>query len=182
MTNNFTFSLPNGCDPGVLHKLLKTNGFIFWKDADGVEVGGITYDDGTKLAIMSLDPSETKDPTTIVNSYVYVPYVPPNYPVIYANAQATVTSALATYNTAVAGYTAAIDDYNTAMAAYITAGIPVTSGNAVAHVQPLADGVQAMAAENAAFALAFPAIKDSIEALVGVVTILAKRVAIIEEN
>ena len=132
MTNNFTFSLPNGCDPGVLHKLLKRNKFIFLKNAKGAEVGGISYDDGTKIAIISLDPSETKDPATIVNSYVYVPYVPPDYPVLYGNAQAAVTSALAIYNDTVAGYT--------------------------------------------------PAIKDSIEALVGVVTILAKRVNILEED
>jgi hypothetical protein len=173
----YTFSLPGGCDPGRLHKELKTAGFVFFKE-NGVEVGGISYDDGTKIATINLDPSETKDPTSIVNAYVYVPYVPPNYPVLYTNAQATVTAALATYNTAVAGYTTALATYNTKVTAYTNAGIPVTSGNAVAHIQPLADAMQAIAAENAAFALAFPAVKDAISALVGVVTVLAQRTSV----
>jgi hypothetical protein len=196
MTNTFTFSLPLGCDPGVLHKLLKTNGFIFLKNTEGVEVGGISYDDGSKIATITLDPSETKNPTTIVNSYVYVPYVPPNYPLLYTNAQTTVTAALTTYNTAVSGYTGSHSDlataktaFATARTAYNTAGLPVTSGNAVAHIKPLSDMADAISlamlavdGQDTAFASAFPAIKASITALVDVITVLAKRVAIIEEN
>ena len=170
----FTFSLPGGCDPGVLHKQLKAAGFVFFKE-NGIEVGGISYDDGTKIASINLDSTETKDPTSIVNAYVYVPYVEPNWPLLYSNAQTVVTNALNTYNTAVAGYTTALSNYNAAIAAYTSAGIPVTSGNAVSHIQPMANAIQAMAAENAAFALAFPAVKDAISALVGVVTVLAQR-------
>jgi hypothetical protein len=171
-----TFNLPNGCDPNVLEKQLNAAGFVF---SPG---GGITYDSGTKTAIIDLDPSETKDPTSIVQAYVYVEYVPPNYPQLYSNASATVQNALTQYNTAVAGYSTALATYNTKVTAYTNAGIPVTSGNAVAHIQPLADALQALAAENAAFALAIPALKDSVAALVSVVTVLAQRTNVVEED
>lgn len=171
MSHIFTFE--KEVDPGAVHRALVIASFL---------VIGVTYDSGRNQTTIILEDAETKDPTTAVTNYVYVPYVPPNYPVLYANAQAIVDGALTTYNTAVAGYITALSTYNTALAAYATAGIPVTSGNAVAHIQPIANAVQAIAAENSAFALAFPAIKDSIAALVNVVSVLAQRVNILEDE
>ena len=49
-------------DPGALHKLLVQNGFL---------VSGISYDSGTNTTSVILEEGETKDPTQVVNSYVY---------------------------------------------------------------------------------------------------------------
>jgi len=200
----FPYTLPNGCDPGALQKLLITNGFVFGSS------GGISYDFGTKIATIVLDPSETKDPSSVVATYVYVPYVPPNYPQLYADAQATVntaltnlSNALAQYNTAntslgnaLTAYNTAASNYSTGLTAWNAAGTPVTSGNAVAHVQPaqneaiaLASACQAFLSAhqaqgsiNSAFLLSFNAVVSDINAIVNVLNVLAQRVDILEED
>lgn len=147
------------CDPGALHKLLAQNGFL---------VSGISYDSGTNTTSVILGDGEVKDPTSVVNSYVYSAPVVYDYPQLYKNAQATVTSAITQYNTAVTNYTTALGNWN-------RAGGTVTTGNAVAKLTAAEQQITACAS-------AIQAAASAINALVGVVTVLAQHDSIIEEE
>lgn len=147
-----TFTFIKLVDPGALHKLLVQNGFL---------VSGISYDSGTNTTSVILEEGETKDPTQVVNSYVYSAPVVYDYPQLYKNAQATVTSAITQYNTAVTNYT-------TALGAWNSAGGTVTTGNAVAKLTAAEQQITACAS-------AIQAAASAINALVGVVTVIAQR-------
>jgi hypothetical protein len=140
-----TFQFNKKVDPGVLHKILASSGFI---------IIGITYDSGTNISNVMLDDTETKDPTSVVDAYVYTPYIPPNYPNLYSNAQTTVNSALTQYNNAVT-------NYQTALTAWNSASTTTTKFNAV-------EG------QVVACASAISATKEAIAALVNVVKVLAQ--------
>jgi len=146
-------------DPGVLHRLLVTEGFL---------VSGITFDSGTNQTTVILEEGEEKDPTAIVGAYVYVPYVPPNYPQLYADASQVVQDALTQYN-------AAAELYGTAYNAWVSAGATVTSGNALTKLTAAGNAIVALAS-------AIDAEKDAIAALVNVVTVLARNASVVEEE
>lgn len=143
-----TFNLPNGCDPGVLQKQLIAAGFNFGTG------GGISYDSGSKNAVIVLDPTETKDPTDIVNSYVYVQYVPPDYPALFITA----------YN----NFQTQVTNFTNAKKAYDTAGSTVNNTNAVAHLVAVQDEVWALA--------------QGVLQLYNVVKVLAQRTNVVDED
>lgn len=145
------------CDAGALHKLLAQNGF---------DVSGVSFDSGTNITRVDLADTETKDPTSIVNSYIFVPYVPINWTQLYTDAVAGVTSAqntvntakgilsddLALYNsantnlgTAQSQYNTAAGNYSTATTAYGAAGATVNTTNAVAHLVQAENQILALA-------------------------------------
>lgn len=113
-------------DCGALHRLLVQNGF---------DVVGVTFDSGTNLTTVQLADTETKDPTAVVEEYIFVPYEPINWTQLYSDAVATVVSAqntvdtakgilqddLARYNSANTNLQNAQSQYNTAAGQYITA-------------------------------------------------------------
>jgi hypothetical protein len=138
-------------DAGKLHKYIADAGY---------GIVGIVYDSGLNQVTVRLLDSETRDPTSLVNSYVYTAPVIPDYPVLYANAQQTVQDALVQYNTAVGNYTTALTSWN-------SYGATVTSGNALNKLTACENMVVACAS-------AIQAARNSIGALVDVVTILAK--------
>lgn len=137
-------------NPEVLHKQLTDAGF---------SVQGIVYDSGKGVTTVILDESETKDPTTVVNSYVYTVPTYPDYPKLYSDAQKVVNQSLSQYNTAAANYV-------TALGAWNSAGASVTSGNALTKLAACENMVVACAS-------AIEAAKNSIAALVAVVTVMA---------
>ena len=145
-------------DPSKLHKAIANAGF---------NILGIMYDEGKNQTTVMLDDSETQDPTSIVEAYVYVAPVYPNYQELFASAKDTVGNALTQYNLAVAGYT-------TALAGWNSAGASVTSGNAIAKLV-------ACEKMTVACATAIDATKDAIAALVEVVTVLAKNTNLEQE-
>lgn len=63
---------------GALHKLLVASGF---------DVKGVSYDSGKNRCTVHLADTETKDPTAIVDSYIYVPLVPIDWNAEYAKAK-----------------------------------------------------------------------------------------------
>lgn len=140
-------------DPHKLHKAIASAGF---------NILGIVFDAGTNLCTVMLDDSEDKDPTSVVDTYVYVEPVYPNYPALYATAQGVVQGALTQYNSAVTDYITALNAYNTASTS--TAKINATESQ-----------IQACAS-------AISAAKDAIAALVQVVTILAKNNNVVQEE
>lgn len=154
-----TFTFIKLVDPGALHKALVAAGFL---------VSGISYDSGTNTTTVMLEEGETKDPTSVVNAYVYSAPIVYDYPQLYQNAQATVTAAITQYNTAVTNYAAATGNWT-------AAGGNVTTGNAVAKLTAAEQQIQACAS-------AIQAAAAAINALVGVVTVLAQHDSIIEEE
>lgn len=120
------FPFTKQVDCGALHRLLVQNGFV---------VIGVTYDSGTNVTLVQLADSETKDPTAVVEAYIFVPYVPINWTQLYSDAVATVVSAqntvdtakgilqddLALYNSANTNLQNAQNQYNTAAGQYSTA-------------------------------------------------------------
>lgn len=149
MVKEFLFT--KECNPEVIHKQLTDSGFA---------VVGIVYDSGSNQTKVLLEDAETKDPTSVINSYVYVAPVYPDYPQLYTDAQATVNQALVQYNGAVTNYVAALGSWN-------AAGATVTSGNALSKLTACENMVVACAS-------AIEAAKNSIAALVSVVTVLAQ--------
>jgi hypothetical protein len=121
-----TFHFVKQVDCGALHKLLLQNGF---------DVIGVSFDSGTNLTTVELAEGETKDPTSIVNSYIFVPYVPIDWTKLYTDAVAVVTSSkntvatakeilqddLGLYNSANINLENAQDQYDTAKENYTTA-------------------------------------------------------------
>lgn len=120
------FQFVKTVDCGALHKLLVQNGF---------DVVGVTFDSGTNLTTVQLADTETKDPTAVVEEYIFVPHEPINWTQLYSDAVATVVSAqntvdtakgilqddLARYNSANTNLQNAQSQYNTAAGQYITA-------------------------------------------------------------
>jgi hypothetical protein len=152
------FKYTKKVDPEALHKQIANAGFL---------ILGVSYDSGTDETTVMLDDAETKDPTDVVNAYVYVVPVYPNYPVLFSDAKQNVNDALTQYNGAVATYTTALGEWN-------AAGTTITSGNALVKLAACEHMVVATAA-------AISAEKDAIAALVQVVTVLAQRATITEE-
>jgi len=140
-------------DPHKLHKQIENAGY---------NILGIVFDAGINLVTVMLDDSEDKDPTSVVDTYVYVEPVYPNYPALYATAQDTVQGALTQYNSAVANYVTALQAYNAASTT--TAKFNATESQ-----------IQACAS-------AISAAKDAIAALVQVVTVLAKNNNVVQEE
>ena len=130
-------------DCGALHRLLVQNGF---------DVVGVTFDSGTNLTTVQLADTETKDPTAVVEEYIFVPYEPVNWTQLYSDAVATVVSAqntvdtakgilqddLARYNSANTNLHNAQSQYNTAAGQYITA---LNSWNSAANLTNLSQAV-----------------------------------------
>lgn len=148
MAHEFEFNKES--NPEVLHEQLTEAGF---------SVQGIVYDSGKGVTKVILDESETKNPTTVVNSYVYAAPTYPDYPKLYSDAQKVVGQSLAQYNTAAANYV-------TALGAWNSAGASITSGNALTKLAACENMVVACAS-------AIEAAKNSIAALVAVVTVMA---------
>lgn len=146
-----SFTFEKRCDPETLHGLLIGSDY---------RIIGVSYDSGRNQTTVMLDDLETKDPTQIVNSYVYTDPVYPNYPVLYTTAQQLVTGALNQYNSAVTSYTAALSVWN-------AQGASVTSGNALAKLAACENMVVATAQ-------AIDATKEAVAALVAVVKVLAR--------
>jgi hypothetical protein len=146
------------CDCGALHKLLQQNSF---------NVVGITYDTALNIATVMLDDSETKDPTDVVNSYVYVPYVPPDYPALFASANNS-------YQEAVTQYIGAKQSYINAVALWNAAGTDVTSTNAIAKLKTAQ-------VEIVSAAIAIDALAVAVNNLYEVVKVLTQKVDIVEE-
>lgn len=140
-------------DPSKLHKAIA---------AAGLNILGIVFDASKNLCTVMLDDTEIRDPTSIINSYVYVTPVYPNYPVLYANAQQSVQGALTQYNTAVVNYTNALSAYNSAS----TTATKLTAAE---------NQIQACAS-------ALVASKDAITALVQVVTVLAENNNVVDQE
>ena len=121
MTKDFFFIKEVDC--GALHQALLAASFL---------VSGVSYDSGNNQTTVMLEDTETKDPTSVVNAYVYVPYVPPDYPTLYTNASSVVQNALTQYNTAAANYlvdssaysTTDVLAYTNALATWTTAAPP----------------------------------------------------------
>lgn len=61
MVKEFTYT--KQVDVGALHKLLQSYGYA---------VIGVTYDSGQNKCIVHLEDTEFKEPTPVVNAYVYV--------------------------------------------------------------------------------------------------------------
>lgn len=145
------FKYTKKVDPSKLHKQIANAGF---------NILGIMYDEGKNQTTVMLDDSETKDPSSVVEAYVYAPPVVHNYPGLFAEAKGTVGGALTQYSTAKSGYVSALQEWN-------AAGTTVTSGNAVAKLAACEKMVTACAS-------ALEASKDAIATLVSVTTVLAK--------
>ena len=152
-----TYFFEKQVDCGALHKLLVQNSF---------DVVGVSFDSGTNITRVDLQEGETKDPTSIVNSYIFVPYVPVNWTQLYTDAVETVTAAQNTVNTAKgilnddlslynsantnlgtaqSQYNTAASNYSTATTAYGTAGATVNTTNAVAHLVQAENQILALA-------------------------------------
>jgi hypothetical protein len=166
------FNFVKQVDCGALHKLLIQNGF---------DVVGVSFDSGTNITTIELADTETKDPTSIVNSYVYVPYVPVNYPQLYSDASATVQNALNQYNSAVTTYNSAVASYTAALTVWNNAATPTNLATAVIKINASEQMTVACASAIQAEATALQAAKDSIAALVSVVTVLARKNRVVEE-
>lgn len=151
------FQFVKTVDCGALHRLLVQNGF---------DVVGVTFDSGTNLTTVQLADTETKDPTAVVEEYIFVPYVPINWTQLYSDAVATVVSAqntvdtakgilqddLALYNSANTKLQNAQSQYNTAAGQYITAlnawnsaANPTNLSQAVAKLNIAESQIQALA-------------------------------------
>ena len=146
-------------DPEQLHKQIAKAGF---------NILGIVFYSGDNIATVMLDDSETKDPTSIVEAYVYVKPVYPDYPKLYAEAQQTVVGALNQYNTAASSYINALAVWN-------NAGATITTGNALTKLAASEKMVEACAT-------AIDAAKNAISALVSVVTVLAENSNLIHDD
>ena len=140
-------------DPSKLHKAIAAAGF---------NILGIVFDASINLCTVMLDDAEIQDPTSVVNAYVYVAPVYPNYPALYSSAQQDVQSALVQYNAAVVSYTAALSAFNSA-------------STTAAKFNAAEDQIKACAS-------ALSASKDAIAALVQVVTVLAKNNNVVDQD
>ena len=140
-------------DPEKLHKQIANAGF---------KLLGVVYDSKLNQATIMLEDSETKDPTSLITSYVYVEPVNPDYPVLYANAQKTVDDSLDQYNSAVSIFQAATQAWNSA-------------ATSVAKINASEQQILACAS-------AIQAAKEAIGALVDVVTVLAKNNSIVSDD